>query len=83
MALLKESETLADYMIKELKWNQNDALGVGMICTDRGSPKEAEMMSEMLQYLKEHPNLDIDEAIDAACMIRQKRFGKQKFIIEK
>ena len=67
MALLKESAALADYMLDILKWDKHDALGVGMICTDRASSIEAEMMTEMLNYLKRHPDTDIDTAIDVAC----------------
>lgn len=81
MALLKESKALVDYMLGVLKWDKMDALSVGMICADRASPLEAEMTTEMLCYLKDHPSVDIETAIEIACGIREKRFGKQKFIV--
>lgn len=65
---------LASYLVHSLKWGE-DAIAIGMCCNDN------ELAAQMLDFLKNNNDIAFDVALGKAVEFREKKYGKQKFVV--
>ncbi|MCH5165638.1 MAG: hypothetical protein J1G01_04485 [Clostridiales bacterium] len=74
----KEFEALVQYMFRIMKWGE-DAVPIALLCIEHG--EYGEMAAEVLDYIKSTPNITPEAAGDKAQELRDKKYGKSKFVV--
>lgn len=74
----KEWEALGDYIFGEKKWG-DDAMPIILLCVE--DDDYGEIAAEVLEYIKSTPDITPDMASDKALELREKKYGKQKFVV--